>query len=331
MLARIHLQNFRSHKNTTIELHPGVNVIVGRGQAGKTNIKRGIEWLATNRPLGTKVHSTWMKKGQVTMVQVETAEGYVLSIRKPFGESVEYKIVSPDGKKNTFNKVGSKVPDLVTRILNIGELNVQGQLDLPYMVTSGTGEISRTVNKVLDLEIADGWIKTLDGNRHKNTIARNTLKHQQQSILHAIKKYETLPAIESALVAAEQINMKLRSKQGHADVLHKAINNYTTAQARYNKLMGMAKAEDFLIQAAEIAGQIKAYHDFMAIVDRVVGYHASLDKLKAQEAALLGEYIQLIQDMGACPTCYSPVSRATIKQIKDALTKRTTPTEEVAP
>ena len=59
MLHSLFLNNFRSWKKSTIEFCPGVNVITGENDSGKTNILRGINWVANNRPAGEDIRSYW--------------------------------------------------------------------------------------------------------------------------------------------------------------------------------------------------------------------------------------------------------------------------------
>ena len=49
----LHLINFQSHLNTVIELHPGLNILVGESDQGKTAIIRALRWLFYNEPRGT--------------------------------------------------------------------------------------------------------------------------------------------------------------------------------------------------------------------------------------------------------------------------------------
>ena len=53
MISRVCLQNFQSHEESELELSPGINVIVGSSNSGKSAIVRAMEGVRTNRPWGT--------------------------------------------------------------------------------------------------------------------------------------------------------------------------------------------------------------------------------------------------------------------------------------
>ena len=97
MIAKISINNFRSHEHTLLELHPHVNAIIGRGQAGKTNIKRAVEWVTSNRPLGTSFMS-WWANGEPTEVLIDVTgpDGvYTVSMIKDGDGSAIYRLNGP--------------------------------------------------------------------------------------------------------------------------------------------------------------------------------------------------------------------------------------------
>ena len=52
MIKSIDIENFQSHKKTRIDFDPGVNVIIGRSDSGKTSILRALNWVINNKPSG---------------------------------------------------------------------------------------------------------------------------------------------------------------------------------------------------------------------------------------------------------------------------------------
>jgi DNA repair ATPase RecN len=107
-MKNIKIQNFQSHKNTELNLHPNVNIIVGQSSSGKTAIFRAIEWLNTNRPLGTRFISHGERKSEVTIDDIT-------GIKTDKGKT-SFTVLGRD----TFDS-GSNVPDLVVQSLNLSE------------------------------------------------------------------------------------------------------------------------------------------------------------------------------------------------------------------
>jgi len=45
MINSLTIQNFQSHKNTTLEFDNGINIIIGQSDSGKTAIIRALNWV----------------------------------------------------------------------------------------------------------------------------------------------------------------------------------------------------------------------------------------------------------------------------------------------
>jgi DNA repair exonuclease SbcCD ATPase subunit len=70
MIKRIEIKNFQAHKNTEIDFDPGVNVISGASDAGKSSIFRALLWVITNRPSGDSIKNWDCKKDDTTEVRI---------------------------------------------------------------------------------------------------------------------------------------------------------------------------------------------------------------------------------------------------------------------
>src|SRR5690554_5109154 len=106
MITSLEIQNFQSHKETLLEFEPGVNVIIGPSDSGKTAILRALYWLVWNRPLGDAFRSSW---GGDTKVVLETKDGMVKRFK---GKEDHYKLFyDPPFDPIEFKAFGTQVPD----------------------------------------------------------------------------------------------------------------------------------------------------------------------------------------------------------------------------
>lgn len=143
MLRTIKIQNFQSHADSTITFDPGVNVIVGGSDAGKTAVLRSLNWLLWNRPRG----SAFVRHGgngecSVTL-QTDTNE----IIRRRGKSDNCYTL---DGE--VLEAVGSDVPAAVQQAMGLDEINIQGQLNPHYLVLDPPGQIAETFNSAIHLD-----------------------------------------------------------------------------------------------------------------------------------------------------------------------------------
>ena len=144
ILKSIHIENFRSYKDVFIELHPGVNVIVGGNDSGKSNIRRAIELVVNNRPLGDDIFPLyWEGNPHVTLdignklvgrFKSETENTYTLS-----------------GVKDPFRAFGKKVPEIIKKHLNISSLNMNSQWDNFFLLDQSPADVARFYNGLVNL------------------------------------------------------------------------------------------------------------------------------------------------------------------------------------
>lgn len=194
MIKSVNIKNFQSHKNSTLEFHPGMNVIVGTSDSGKTAIIRALRWVTWNRPSGDSIRSHW---GGKTEVRVVLDNGSVERSK----DKVEEYIVNNNSPLRAF---GMSVPQDVSETLNLTDINLQSQMDAPFLLSSTSGEVASHFNKVAGLDKIDNsqqqvesWIRGLNGMvaSHTKTIERLTAE---------LEKYEKLEKIEIELEVLEE-------------------------------------------------------------------------------------------------------------------------------
>ena len=134
MIKEVSIQNFQSHKDTHLEFHPGVNIIVGTSDSGKSAIIRTIRWVLQNKPLGDSFRSMW---GGETKVTLTLPEG---QITRSKDKSDKYTIEGPP--KLELEAFRTSVPEEVLNMLNINSVNLQFQHDPPFLISSTSGEVA---------------------------------------------------------------------------------------------------------------------------------------------------------------------------------------------
>lgn len=148
MINKVVLKNFQSHKETEVDLSNGLNVLTGQSDSGKSAIIRAINWVVTNKPGGDSFRSKWVKK-EPTEVILELDTGDV--IRRVKGNTKNSYFLND----TEFKAMGQSVPDEIQKVLNIDSLNIQSQHDSVFLLSESSGEVARTLNRVVNLEIMD--------------------------------------------------------------------------------------------------------------------------------------------------------------------------------
>lgn len=161
MIKSLKIRNFQSHEKTEHEFSDGVNVIIGSSDSGKTAIIRAIRWLVWNRPSGDAIRSSW---GGLTSVELSTEETTIVRSK----DKVDGYQLYGRGQALDFKAFGTSVPQEIVQSLNLSEINLQGQLDAPFLLSDTSGEVAAHFNKVAKLEKIDtatqninAWIRGL--------------------------------------------------------------------------------------------------------------------------------------------------------------------------
>lgn len=151
MIQLIKVSNFQSHKNTVLDLHPGVNTIVGSSDVGKTALIRALRWLVWNRPQGDTMRSTWggdtsvvvkINKDQITRTKNNKENSYLLN-------------------SSEFHAIKADVPAEISNALNLNEISVQRQFDRPFLLDSSPGDVAAHFNRVAHLDVIDTATKNV--------------------------------------------------------------------------------------------------------------------------------------------------------------------------
>lgn len=223
MIESLLLRNFQSHKKTELNFHPNINVIIGTSNSGKTAILRGLYWIVYNRPSGLSFISHWNrdKKGNpIKETSASIAQNDYTIVRIRSEELSGYKIIDNDGSGNYSNleAIGIDVPEVITKNLNLGEVNIQKQMDAPFLLSESSGEVARFFNKEIRLDLIDKILSTAEIKRRK---FNSDIKITESSITSTKKEllqYEILEPAKALCDKLETIEKEIVKIQVAYDV-----------------------------------------------------------------------------------------------------------------
>jgi len=154
MIKSLKLINFLSHRKSLLEFSPGVNVIVGESDAGKSALIHAIRWVMDNRPLGDSYRSNW---GGLTKV-VLRLDNNIVTKKKTDKEHI-YKL-----DKLIFKAFKTSVPEEVLLTLNMSEVNLQAQLTPHFLISKSPGEVAQYFNGIAKLDQIDSSLQNINKN-----------------------------------------------------------------------------------------------------------------------------------------------------------------------
>lgn len=265
MITSLSIRNFKSHRNTDLHFSPGVNVIVGRSQAGKTNVLRALLLLSRNRPAGSGYFSNFAGQKGSTKISLQLDGSTTVSLKKGVrtsknGEKVvtgaKYTIDQRSLGKHNFEGFGASVPDQIEKKLNLSELNIQEQFDTPFLVMASAGEIARTINRITKLEKVDEWVSKLTTRVNQNNTKIKLLEEQSQNAKENLVKYGTLDEAEVCVKVVTGLTKQLNSLKGREIKIKETTRELIKTNETINRIQDSLEIEKTVDEVTKLSNKI---------------------------------------------------------------------------
>lgn len=264
MIKRIKIHNIQSHKNSELELNPGINAIVGSSNNGKSAILRALYWVIYNRPLGIdNLISHWAvdKKGnQIEPMSVEIENENGMVIRRRTRNENQYIV-----NNNELNVVKTDVPEQVGKLLCFSDTNIQKQQDSPFLLSLTNGQIAQYFNKMVRLDIIDMVLSNAESKRRQMNQKINQNEELLKEYTFKREKYEWLDDVEKLMVKYENISKKNSLLQEEFDLLNSQVE-------RYNKLNEVKQKYNFVSEARKYIDEIGKLNVLCFKLDESIRY-----------------------------------------------------------
>lgn len=244
-MHRITIHNFQSHKDTVLELSPTVNSLEGVSDSGKSAVLRAMLWCLTNKPDGVAFASNWAKdkKGKLKD-EVSVSIDNITRSRNATVNGYTRFVAGKDPL--TYEALKGTVPPDIENAINIGNVNIQRQMDPPFLLSSTPGDAARYVNELIGLEEIDTYQKALKGKAHDNA---NSLKDETKRladaeaslaqydwVVGAKEKVDELARVESTCTSLEDDLAKLAELDALEEVSQK-LNDVKALEKKVTKLI----------------------------------------------------------------------------------------------
>jgi len=314
VIKKLRLRGFQSHLYAELEFTPGVNVIVGPTDSGKSSLVRALGWLIFNRPRGDGFVN---RLARTCEIAVETDGGAASRSRKP---NNEYVI---NGASLT--AIGTTVPDDLQTVVHLDDVNFQWQLDPYFLVMESPGAISRYVTEQLGLDTVDIALKSLKGSQARLADQREDLKQTYDESSVELGKLSALDDWVRRLDEAYQLGALLDTvaeKRNELDKLSARLDDVSTALVALSDLeekLDLFEASTLRDQLAEVCRRASSFAARLTELERVESsYVKSGTASDANDAAIeeaKQRYASALKDLGVCPTCFSVVDETTLERV----------------
>ncbi len=199
-ITGIEVEKFQSHDHTIIEPSDKVTVIKGTSHGGKSSLVRAVRWAIENKPMGFDFKSWFSDDKEETRVSMEFSDFTHFS--KVRSDKLNQYDTCTSSKP--FKALRADVPEAVSAITQMNEVNIQQQLDPYFMLQSSPGEVGRMFNEAVGLEIIDEAIS--EAKKAFNTVnaQRVACYDQVEKLNEELLEYEGLHEIEELVDEIEE-------------------------------------------------------------------------------------------------------------------------------
>jgi len=206
MIKEIEIKNFQSHVYSKIQLHPGVNVITGSTDSGKSSVIRASKWLIQNRlKKGIKLYRSHLAgKSEPMSVTMTFSDG--TKIERHSSTAMNAYIIHPH---EPLKAIRSEVPQEVFTALRMNEINIEEQHDPYFLLDDSPGQVASKFNEVIKLEAMDEVMSM--ANTDIDTTKKELVK-AEQSAKEKLKQIEELDWISEASGRMEDLDFYMKIK-----------------------------------------------------------------------------------------------------------------------
>lgn len=306
-LLKVNITNFQSHKESELEFTDGVNVIIGPSDAGKSAIFRAIYWVITNRPLGDSFRSYW---GGDTRVDLHFDDVIISRLK---GDSDNQYIITNESPL-VLKAFGTDTPEEVVKLLSLDDINIQSQIDPPFLLANTPGEVAQLLNKAASIDDIDKAMSNLKSYYNETKRSKTYLEKQIIDIQEELQQYDNLPELEKLVDVFEHMVREAEMYIGQYDRLSELVDRIYNVQDELSKFKDVDNYLSLLKEALTsseelnyIKGRVKQISD---LVTKIKNIEASIIKTEKTIEQLEKEYKELAPE--TCPLCGSPMQKEII-------------------
>lgn len=303
MIQQLVIRNFQRHRKLRIPLDPHVTTIVGPSDSGKSSIIRSLRWVILNEPRGKSFVKAGTDRASVSI----SVDKHRITRRRGFLQGNSYKL---DGK--IFAAFGNGIPDEISGILRLDEINFQGQHDPPFWFSLSPPEVSRRLNQIVDLSLIDSTLANLSKEVRRAKVEKGIIEERLKEARGERKELRQVRGADSDLSHLEGMELILtelgRRVEDLGILLSSAQGNHQFLERTKPKLKEMTQEiQEVDVGTSEGKKARQKYEDVKSLltdiqegVERIILLRRELVETEKEFTEEIGE---------VCPLCHQSIHR----------------------
>jgi len=259
MIKNLQVFNFQSHKETHLDFHDGINILIGKSDSGKTALFRALDWVTNNRPTGDAFRSSW---GGETRVILDTSEHMINRWKSKTTENGyalldKAKAEDEGGGCTEFKAFGQSVPEEILEAINMEQINFQRQLDSPFLLSESPGEVARQLNDVVNLNVIDSSLVNILKKIRRAHQDKQSKESQLEELKAEMSSFSYLGKMERDIKSLENIDADLYEISEDIEWMERTIRSCTDKEQDLKAARSIISIEKKLEHLESISCQIE--------------------------------------------------------------------------
>lgn len=311
MFKSLDIEYFQAHKKTSLEFVPGVNVIIGQSDSGKSSTLRSLNLVVNNKPSGAEFCS-WFAEKNPTKVAITTAEDS--KVTRVRSASVNQYLIDDE----VFKAFGAGEPPAeVTDVLKMGSINIAKQLDAPFLLSASPGEVARYMNQIAGIDKIDlalsNIASTISGIRSNSKTEESEIEKLQESL----KQFARLDEFEESVAEVEHLFAVIAPLEVECQQLANLVSSIKKVQAEATETADWLRVEVRYAEVQSLVDELKVVEKEHRELQQIVSAIKQLD-VKLKDCAELVSVESAVSECLLLADEYSKQA-AEVKQLKDLI------------
>jgi len=257
-IKKLVLKNWVSFKKGVFNFHPGVNMIIGPTDHGKSAAMSAIRKMMENRPMGSDFQSWW---GGTTYIGLHL-DNSIMKYKKNKKALYQIKDIKT-GKVIEFNAVRASVPQEITNMLRLNrKINIQRQLEKKapiFLLSETSSDIARHLNEVANLTNIDISLdkgkKDLAGDLKEKKEVEAQIKEKKKKLV----KFKNLDALKILVNQAEKVKNRIELNKQKIDIFSSSVDLIKVQLQKLGDINKLLKVRPIIDKAVLIRNKMEKY------------------------------------------------------------------------
>lgn len=312
-LRRLLVENFQSHEHSEVIFGPGLNVVVGPSDFGKSALVRALRWLYYNEPRGANFIRVGARTCRVT---VELDDGTrVTRLRSISGKKENQYILQRPGEEEQVYVDLRETPLEIMQALDVRkvqvdernsvELNLGGQLEGPFLLVENGAVRAKVIGQLGGVHILDWAQKSTGTDLRRLREEEGQLAAGIAGLESALGAYDHLPALEAGIGRIEEGVGRIEAIAADVDALSDLQRQWQEASAALagaervlDTLHALDRAEKLALELETVALKHGSLAD-IAVELGQVEQRLELNRSRVETLAVLDEMERKLERLEA--------------------------------